>query len=101
MEKLTKKLKSEILESIYDLEINSEDFEHQIEDCITTYAKHTYNIETYNIDIKIELQEEVLWDDNDYYDRQDLKVTELVVLCRNGLINTDRLSDAELEKHLR
>ena len=101
MELLTKAFKTELLEALYDLEINSEDFDHQIEDVSTTYAKHTYNIETKSLNIKIELEEEVLWQSYDYHDFQDLKVTELVVDNHRGIIDTESISDKELENNLR
>jgi len=100
MEKLTNAYKSELLNALSDLEINDYDFDHQIEDVSTTYAKHTYNIETENLNITIELEEEVLWSAYDDYEMQDLKVTELVVSCNDGEIDTNRLSDTELENNL-
>ena len=100
METLTNAYKNELLSYLYDLEINSEDFEHQLEDVATTYAKHTYKIETENLNIEIELEEQVLWSAYDDYETQDLKVTDLIVDCENGRINTDRLSDTELENNL-
>ena len=100
MEKLTNAYKLELLTALYDLEINSIDFEHQLEDVARTYAKHTYNIETENLNITIELEEEVLWSAYDDYEMQDLKVTYLKVDCNNGEIDTNRLSDTELENNL-
>ena len=100
MEKLTNAYKNELLNALSDLEINSEDFDHQIEDVSTTYAKHTYNIESENLNITIELEEEVLWSAYDDYEMQDLKVTDLVVDCDNGEIDATRISDTELENNL-
>ena len=100
MEKLTNAYKSELLNALSDLEINYTDFEHQLENTARTYAKHTYNIETENLNITIELEEEVLWSAYDDYEMQDLKVTDLVVSCNDGEIDTNRLSDTELENNL-
>ena len=100
MEKMINAYKEELLNALSDLEINYTDFEHQLEDTMRSYAKHRYEIETESLNIMIELEEEVLWSDFDEYEMQDLKVTDLVVTCENGEVNTNRISDTELENNL-
>ena len=74
METLTKELKNELFEALSDLEISYTDFEHQLEDCATTYAKVVKQIESENLNIGISFQEQAIWSAYDDYETNDLKL---------------------------
>jgi len=100
METLTKNYKSELLNALSDLEIDGCDFEHQLEDCNRTYAKLTKTIETKNLYITIEFEEEALWSAYDEYETDTFNISDLEVVCENGTVGTDHLTDTELLKHI-
>lgn len=100
MEKLTNKFKEELLNAISDIELSYEDFEHCLEDSRYTYARCKKYIETENLNITIEFEEEACWQDYDYYETVDFNVSFLEVTCENGIIDTDRISDTELMKYV-
>jgi len=85
-------LKSELLQALSKLTINSYDFEHELEDSPTTYASCQYYLETENLDVTIELTEEAYWCSFDDWECYDLQISELEIRDENGLLSIDDLS---------
>jgi len=100
MEKLTPKLKEELLKGLQTIDIKYDDFEHNLEDSNTTYAKITKRVETDNLNIDIEFEEMAIWTAYDDYETNDFQITSLEVNCENGLVDTCAISDDELLKHI-
>lgn len=100
MENLTKELKQEILNAISDLEINSYDFEHCLEDSIFTTASSTFEIETKNLRIELELIETVKWQDYDYNETENIEISNIEVSNENGLVDLTNLSENDILKNL-
>ena len=99
MENLTKELKQEILNAISDLEINSYDFEHFLENGNISTAKNKFYIEKDNFSIELELRETVKWFDYDY-DKIDLEVLDYDVTVENGKLDLSNLTENEILKNL-
>ena len=88
--------KAEILEALKKLEVRCEHFEHELEDSARTYAKNTYNIETENLKITLELEEAVLWDAPDSNESESIAVTNMIVIDESGKDFSNLLSDEEI-----
>ena len=84
-------LKSELLQGLSKLTINSYDFEHELEDSPTTYASCQYYLETENLDVTIELTEEAKWDSFSDFECYGLEITELEIRDEDGLLSIDDL----------
>ena len=100
METLTNDLKNELFEALSDLEISYTDFEHQLEDCATTYAKVVKQIETINLNIGITFEEQAIWSASDDYETNEFSIVKLEVIGENGEIYINQLTENELMKHI-
>ena len=100
METLTKELKNELFEALSDLEISYTDFEHQLEDCATTYATVVKQIESKNLNIGITFEEQAVWSAYDDYETNDFKILDIEVIGENGEIDINHLTEHELLKYI-
>lgn len=89
-------MKKEILKAIENIEIDDADFDHEYDWSNRSYAKCTKNIDSENYNITIEFEQEVRWEDTDYYERVHLSITELIIIDISGQeIETD-IKDNEI-----
>ena len=100
METLTNDLKNELFDALSDLEISYTDFEHQLEDCATTYAKVVKQIETEKLNIGITFEEQAIWSAYDDYETNDFKIIDIEVIGENGEIDITHITEHELLKHI-
>ena len=100
MEKLTNAYKLELLNALSDLEINSEDFDHQLEDSNTTTANCSKQFETENLNVGIILKETVEWEAYDYYETKKVEIEDIEVICLNGHIEIGLHMKTQLENTL-
>jgi len=94
--KIMKKAKLEILTALKGLAVHYDHFEHELEDNKRTSAKKTYHIETENFNITLELDETVIWTDNDWNEFEDLEVLEFTAINSYGKDYGDEFTDEEI-----
>lgn len=101
MIEITKDIKQEILNAIHTISLVNYEFDHQLEDCSTTYDTLKREVESENFNIEVEFTEEVKWSSYDFYETENIEISSLYVYNENGEeIDTSSISDSELEDYI-
>lgn len=98
--RLIMKYKQEVLDRISILQLDSGDFEHQLEDSNRTSASYQVSIESLHYEITLEIIETVIWSDYDWYEFEDLEIGFFSVLDLDDNEFESNFTEEEIINHI-
>jgi hypothetical protein len=89
-------MKKEVLNAINNLKVSYLDFDQEYEGDVNSSAKHTFEFESENYLIKLELFENVKWESHEWYEFDNLEVGEFTVENQDKELKTGHITNEEI-----